>query len=209
MRVDLSNPLRTIAPTVEADVLAVLAKAHRPLSGRRVHVLAERSYSQVHAVLGRLVAHGLVQVEHQGAVGLYELNRTHVLAGPILDILNMADTVKMVIGDVAGGFEEPPNAVIVFGSLARGQGDEHSDIDLLLIRRDATDPESPAWRDDVDRLAAAVESHSGNPCQVLQLDEAGLTDADRRGDPLVDSLKRDGEVVFGVWPPLLVSTSNI
>ena len=57
---DWENPLRSIAATVDADVLKVLAGAHEPVTGNQLARLAGRSYAQVYAVVGRMVDEGLV-----------------------------------------------------------------------------------------------------------------------------------------------------
>ncbi|GAB3603573.1 hypothetical protein GCM10027586_06670 [Kineococcus gypseus] len=67
---DPSNPLRTIAPTVDADVLQVLARTHRPLSGATVANLGGRSYARTRACLHRLVEHGLVTAQDVGSAVL-------------------------------------------------------------------------------------------------------------------------------------------
>ena len=72
---DWQNPLRSIAPTVDADVLQVLARTHEPVTGNKLAQLAGRSYAQVHAVVGRLVDHGIVDVRQVGRTYAYNLNR--------------------------------------------------------------------------------------------------------------------------------------
>jgi hypothetical protein len=82
---DLSLPLATVAPSLDAEVLTVLARTTAPLSGRRVGALARRgSHQGVQRVLNRLVEHGLVLAEPASPAILYRLNRDHVLAEPLL-----------------------------------------------------------------------------------------------------------------------------
>ena len=82
---DVSHPIRSIIPTLDAPVLEVLARTRRRLSGREVHRLAGTgSVRGVQLVLARLVAQGLGDAEeHAGAI-LYAANRAH-LAWPAIE----------------------------------------------------------------------------------------------------------------------------
>lgn len=77
--VDVSNPLRAVAPGVESDVLAVLLRSHVPMTGARVAAMAARSETQVRVVLRRLEQDGLVEAERHGQSYSYVLNRQHIL----------------------------------------------------------------------------------------------------------------------------------
>ena len=62
---DLSNPIHSVIPSVQGDVLVTLARSGRPLSGRGVaELVSDRaSPSGVKAALRSLVASGLVTAE--------------------------------------------------------------------------------------------------------------------------------------------------
>lgn len=77
---DVGNPLRTMIPSVDGDLLAVLDRTSAPLSGLRVAALAQRGETRVRAVLNRLEEHGLVIAERHGNTVSYVLNRDHLLA---------------------------------------------------------------------------------------------------------------------------------
>ncbi len=47
------------------------------------------------------------------------------------------DTLEIMTGRIVSGFQ--PERIILFGSYARGEANEQSDIDLLVVMPDGTD----------------------------------------------------------------------
>src|SRR4051812_1306892 len=90
---DVARPYAAVAPSLDGDVLVVLAGVTGPLTGRQVAELARRgSQSAVSAVLDRLVEHGLVLRQKAGRAHLHTLNREHV-AAPAVEALARARSV--------------------------------------------------------------------------------------------------------------------
>jgi predicted nucleotidyltransferase len=194
---DLSNPLRAVAPGVEGDVLAVLLRSHLPLTGARVAALGERGETQVRQVLRRLEQHGLVDVERHGQSYTYLLNREHTLV-PGLEALQQAmTTVENGVRALVEDWATPPASLVVFGSAARRDGDAESDVDLLLLRPDDIDADDEVWVTQRHELARSVERWTGNRVQVVELSTSELAGAVRREEPLVGELRADGIVLAG------------
>ncbi|WP_432509453.1 nucleotidyltransferase domain-containing protein [Kineococcus auxinigenes] len=196
---DPSNPLRTLAPTVDADVLQVLARTQRPLSGVTVANLSGRSYARTRACLHRLVEHGLVTAQDAGSAVLYALNRQHVLADPVLAAVGSTASVEALLVERLAGWDPPARAVVLFGSWARGEAGPDSDLDLLLVRHDAVDADG-AWGEQVHATGQALEVLTGNAVQFVQITGSQLATAVREGQPLIIGLRQDGRVLAG--PPL-------
>lgn len=194
---DASNPLRTIAPTVDADVLRALALTHRPLSGAVVARVAGRSYARTRSCLHRLVEHGLVSAEDAGSAVHYRLNRAHVLAGPVLAALNAPGAVEEWLVEQVRRWSPPPAAVVLFGSWARGEAGPASDLDLLILREDTVDADDGPWGEQAHHLGEGLEALTGNPVQFLQVSRAELAEAVGEGQPLIASLRTDGRVLLG------------
>jgi predicted nucleotidyltransferase len=207
--VDVSNPLRSVAPTVDGDVLAVLARSHLALTGARVQQMAGRSYAQVREVLQRLVAHGIVDVERHGNAYSYMLNREHVLAAPIQAMIAADDDVETRMRATLELWELPPAAVAVFGSFARRDGDSESDIDLLLVRPDDVDESNETWATQRYELVRRIERVSGNVVQLVELSHAELHDAVMRGDQLIAALRDDGREIVGPKLRTLLSDEEV
>lgn len=194
---DLGLPLRSVSPGVDADVLAVLLRTHAPLTGKKVSELAGRSYAQVHHVLQRLVADGLVNGTRHGNAVSFEFNRDHVAAEPLGLLIRLHDAVELRIAEAVEQWQQPARSVAVYGSFARQDGTADSDVDVLLVRPGETDFDDENWASQRHELAAAIERWTGNPAQVVDLSASELRDAAARQEPLAQSLRRDARVVAG------------
>ena len=119
---DWENPLRSIAATVDADVLKALAGAQEPVTGNQLAHLAGRSYAQVYAVVGRLVDDGMVRCVRYGRTKTYRLNQDHVLS-PVIDRMLAAPArIESEIRQAALAWQ-PAAATIAFaGPAARQAG---------------------------------------------------------------------------------------
>jgi predicted nucleotidyltransferase len=96
-------------------------------------------------------------------------------------------TVREIAGDHV-------NAVILFGSLARGQAYPESDIDLAVI--------APAGWDGRIDLEDAVRTRLGNDCDVLVFTRSELTELARTAEPVVTQILTEGIPLIGSMPPL-------
>jgi predicted nucleotidyltransferase len=85
----------------------------------------------------------------------------------------------------------------LFGSAARGDGDERSDIDLLLVRPADTDADESRWRHQLDTLAELVRKWSGNHCALIELGERELPRLRRDRPPVVDEVMADAVDLAG------------
>ncbi len=194
---DLQNPLRTVAPTVESDVLAVLVRTQGPLTGAAIERLAGRSHAQVLDVLRRLAKNGLVDADRVGNAVQYRMNRDHVLAPGVEEMLSGAQAVEDRLQAFAASCSPVPEVVILFGSFARRDGDSDSDIDVLVIRPDTIHTDDSQWAEVRLGIAKRLERWTGNRCQVVELSVSELRKAALRQEPLVESLRQEGREIFG------------
>lgn len=197
---DVSNPIRSLAPSVDADLQLVLIRTHAWLTGARLAKLAGRSYAQVRVVLQRLVEDGLVEVEQHGNAYSYRWNRDHVVTEAMEKLAGAADIAEQRLASAVKGWDPAPHALVVFGSFARRDGRSGSDIDLLLVRPDAVDEQEGRWHRQRYELARQAERWAGNRTQIVELSVTELTRAVDLGEALVASLRADGRVLAG--PPL-------
>ena len=157
---NLGHPLSTLIPTLAGSVLEVLAHTTQPLSGREVMRLLLRQASQqgVQNVLDELTAHGLVTQMAAGNSVLNSLNREHILAPFIIRIANLRSELLAGLATIVSEEASGASKAILFGSFARGDADEESDIDLMLV-----------WDDEVpaEDVASRVYRLTGNPCRLL------------------------------------------
>jgi len=193
---DLTDPTRSVTPTLDGPVLAVLARSGRPLTvGEVAAETARGSEIGVRRCLARLIDQGLVVAMEMGRNRVHQLNGEHV-AAPIARLL--ADLRIELWGrmrEELNGWRPRALYAFVFGSAARGDGSVDSDIDLLLVhppfpgdpkppRRSslvesvaaavsapvpASRGEAVRWPEQVDQLRAHVRAWTGNSLQVVDL----------------------------------------
>jgi len=132
---NLSKPLNSLIPTLEADVLTVLAGAAGSFTGRQVHALATgSSESGVRNALKRLNAQGIVTRTPVGAADHYSLNHQHLMAKYIKSMVNVRSEFLRVIEEEVSKWDITPVCAAVFGSSARADMQPESDIDIFIVR---------------------------------------------------------------------------
>lgn len=219
---DLSDPTRAVSPTLDGAILAVLAVAGRPLTvGQVAEQAARGSEIGVRRSLARLVGQGIVRATLMGRNQVHELNRDHVAAG-VADILaGLRTELWKRFREELTEWRPRPLFAAVFGSAARADGDELSDIDLLLVhppfpgepkpprmspslRADLADAlgqimlveektdAAILWEGQVDRLRDHVEAWTGNALQVVDMSFHEWRRASSEHRLLLSEVERDG-----------------
>jgi hypothetical protein len=189
---NLSQPVLSLIPVLAGPVLTVLAGTTRPLTGREVQRLLPMSASQpgVQAALSELAAHGLVLQTPSGNAILHELNRDHLLAPLIGQLPSLRAAVFTAVADVIRSQAPGASRAVLFGSVARGDADHTSDLDLALV-----------WPDDADEdtretaaadIGRAIRRLTGNACTPLQFTESEFADLPERAPQLHAELRSDG-----------------
>lgn len=131
---DLADPTRCVAPSLDTAILAVLATAGRPLTVGEVAEQATRgSEIGIRRSMARLVEQGIVKATLMGRNRVHELNAEHVGA-PIAKLLAdlWLELLQRMRKELSGWNPRPAYAC-VFGSAARRDGGPLSDIDVLLV----------------------------------------------------------------------------
>jgi predicted nucleotidyltransferase len=145
----------------------------------------------------QLVELGLVERSEIPPASQFVLVRENIAARFVLRLAGAREAALEEIGDAAGAIEPSPVSVIVFGSVARGEADEQSDVDVVVIRPDDVSEDDERWSDSVDDWRRRAASITGNKVEIL---EAAASEAGRklRGrSELWQGIKRDGIAVHG------------
>jgi len=186
-----------VTPTVDADVLAVLAGAAASFTGRQVHQIAGRhSEKGVRNALHRLVTQGIVTSQPAGGAHLYQLNRDHLAAPHIVAIAGLRTQLLALIKIEVAGWKIPPVFAALFGSAARGDMCPDSDIDLLVVRPRSEDVEDSCWRGELGQLSAHVAAWTGNDTRVLELGEDEAHRGFESGERVLVDVLTEGVVLF-------------
>lgn len=191
---DFNHPLRVVSPTLDGDVLAVLAGADDEFSGRRIHrLLGHGSEPGVRKAVERLVDQGVVLRRQAGRAKLYRLNRQHLAAASIEDLATARMRLVAGLREAIAGWKQSPSCAVLFGSVARGDAGPASDLDLLVVRDVVVDEELPEWRAQLASLEGEVTGWTGNDTRVVELGEDELAEA----GPLLEQALADGIELFG------------
>ena len=195
---DVARPYAAVSPSLDGEVLNVLAGTSRGLTGREIALLTGRSsHSGVLAVLNRLTDHGLVQRVELNRASLFTLNRDHLAAPAVEELAGLRTTLFDKIREAIDKWAVTPVHVSLFGSAARGDGDEQSDIDLLIVRLTAIADDDPGWREQVDGLVSRIERWTGNRAAIHEVSEAELPRLGVDEPPILAQLRDDAIVLRG------------
>ncbi|NCD17593.1 MAG: nucleotidyltransferase domain-containing protein [Actinobacteria bacterium] len=181
-----------LIPGARGEVLAVLLRTGVPLTGRQVHALLSDQFSlwSVQQALAALVGLGVVESQTVGRAMIHSINEDHYAIGPLRVLLDpyaaLRDTVRGAVGSSA-------SAVVLFGSVARGEAMADSDIDLVVLA-------PPDW-DGRSELQDVVRARIGNDCDVLVFTPEEFARLAASGDePVVSDILADGVVLLGSLP---------
>jgi hypothetical protein len=188
-----------VAPTLDGDVLTALARSDRALTGRAIERETGASHGGIVRALEHLVGEGIVLREPAGRAYLYRLNRDHLASPWIEGLANLRLQLIDRLRQTLAGWAIPPAASVLFGSAARGDADSASDIDLLVVRPAAVEPDDAHWQRQLMALEASVTGWTGNDARVLEYGEHELG----RSDPVVVAAAAEGVELHGSLRRLL------
>ncbi|WP_353951721.1 nucleotidyltransferase domain-containing protein [Knoellia sp. S7-12] len=190
---DLSHPLSSIAPSLEAEALTVLARTATPLTGRRVAELARRgSHVRLSNALDRLAQQGLVEVEPAGRAKLYRLNREHLLVPAITAALDATIELRARLGEHISGWRVQAVHASLYGSMARGEAGPESDIDVLVVRSSRLSlKDAETWSGQLTHLESDVWRWSGNTLSWFETTIADLKRSAAANEPIFASWRED------------------
>ena len=170
---DLSNSISVAIPSAHGPVLQELVLLDRPTSSS---VLAQRlkslvGRSRVYEVVRELEESGLVIPEFVGGSRFISINREH-LAYPGVEALT--GLRGKFIEKLRREFEiwnPKPSAAYLFGSVAKSSSDQHSDVDLLVIRPNLVEANNADWARQLEDLEVNIPKWTGNQAQIVEHSE--------------------------------------
>ena len=190
---NLGTPLLDVAPAVRGALLQVLARLEQPVTRRQLAAAAGVSPGNASAVIEDLIRAGLVNGTVAGRSSMVVLNRNHLAAGPLLALAGLRGELIRRLRQRLSQWPGLEGAWI-FGSVARGDADGESDIDLLIVAHDLQAPDLHA---NLAQLQADVRSWTGNDLQLVEHTPESWRELVHSKNPLVEQLRLDGIALAG------------
>lgn len=185
------KPFGGVIPGARGAVLSVLLRTGEPLTGRQIHGIVGDDHSlwSVQEALKALAHLGLVETRTVGRAGVHIINEGHVSTAPLRALV---DPIAALTSTIAEVLDPQVEAVLLFGSIARGEATADSDIDLAVIA-------APGW-DGRTELEDAIHARLGNDCDVLVFTAVEFAQLAATSEPVVSDILRDGVALIGTKP---------
>ena len=196
---NLGAPVLDVAPGVRGALLQVLARLEQPVTRRQLAAAASVAAGNASAVIEDLIRAGLVNETVAGRSSMVALNRNHLAAGPLVELAGLRGELIRRLRERLSQWPDLKGAWL-FGSVARGDADSQSDIDLLIV---AHDLEAPDLHSLVVQLQADVRSWTGNDVQLVEHTPESWRKLVRSKNPLVEQMRSDGVSLTGDTAALL------
>jgi predicted nucleotidyltransferase len=193
--VDLSAPIADVVAPQRAAVLAALLRLREPVTGRELAAQAAVPPATTARLLDDLADAGLVDRRPAGRAVVVALNRRHLAIPALEQLVTMRARLVELVRSTIAQWEAVAVAGWMFGSAARGDGDRHSDIDILVVARGQP---ASAWEEQIAELAELTSVSTGNNTHVLDYSQNDFLRLIAADNPLVRSLRSEGiELVDG------------
>jgi predicted nucleotidyltransferase/biotin operon repressor len=200
-----THPLEHILGSkTKIAILRYLSLTGLELSGRQIARAIDISPPTVNRALAELVREGVLIQRNVGHTYLYRLSGDNQLVAELIlpFFQKERDLLKCALSEVLEGVPSILSAVL-YGSLARGEEEPFSDVDLLIVVDDGV-----RARDVLEERAINFLERYGNVLSlyILGLDE--FRSLYQQRDELLREILAEGRVVVGQQPLELVHGST-
>ena len=170
---------------------------------------SEVSVGTVSSEFSRLVKEGLVQQKTEGQEKYYKLNLANPRTRKLCELFETDKKEKLfkenrrlawILEDFAkrvSDFAPEVQSIILFGSAARGQATQRSDVDILVVVPNSEEEQFKKLMDSIDKLADEVSGrHPAKLAPIVMMTkdfEESIKDKKRFAADVLE----DGVVLFG------------
>ncbi|MBU0505798.1 MAG: nucleotidyltransferase domain-containing protein [bacterium] len=178
-------------------VVSLLLKHEDGMSGRSLAQLAGVSTFKMHQVLKLLTTQGILRQTAMGKAYIYRVNREHTLVNDLLSpIIDYQRNLYENLGnEVAACLDFKPLSIILYGSVARGDEEADSDLDLFLVYKNEDKPE-PISQEAL--LFDTITRRYGNQVTMSRSYLCDFLKRYKERDPLVSNIIKEGKVIHGM-----------
>jgi predicted nucleotidyltransferase len=138
-----------------------------------------------------------VVVEQAPPALVYRANAEHLAMPALQALLRMEEQLRARLVENVAGWRLRPESVVVYGSVARGQATAASDVDVLVVRPDAIEPDEATWQRQVADLSDRVRRWTGRRASVVEMSPREVRDGLASREPFLVEADRDGWLIAG------------
>ncbi len=201
----LTTPLdQALSSRSKIRLLRVLIQQDRTVSARELTRLTSMSGPAILAALRDLAGLGLITRELSGRQFLCRANRAHMLVSSVLQPLFAAEAAwpAMLLASIRDLVTlksgQPVIAAWIFGSVATGQDEPGSDLDLFVLTR--SEAERTAVADHIAEAGAAWTRQFGPEVRSVVMTVESARAQLAAGSPFIQEAVRQARLVIGEIP---------
>jgi predicted nucleotidyltransferase len=150
-RMSSSTDIETVIPGAQGRILGALVRLDAPRTISEIARLAGVSRDRATSIVAELERLGLVERRIAGRSHLVSLVDEHPVTQSIRDIDRTRERSIELLREAASELRPAPRYMALYGSWARGEATDESDLDVAVIGGDETD---------ADAFLAALEEWS-------------------------------------------------
>jgi len=154
------------------------------------------SCGTIYPSLNELLETRLIVQRKAGRSILYKINKNHTLFNKIKELIEMEkksliNITKEFISDLT---KDNISAIILFGSVARGEFTEKSDVDILVVYKG--EKTKKQVRDLADKILDTYDTH----IVPIFLTQKEIQDRIKRFDNFIITVVNEGRLLYGEAP---------
>jgi predicted nucleotidyltransferase len=105
----------------------------------------------------------------------------------------LRDRLRQVIAE----WSVVPESVVLYGSVARGEPAQRSDVDVLAVRPNDLEPDQATWQRQLAELGELVRRWTGRRASVVDMSGTEAAHGLAAGEPFLTDADRDGWLLGG------------
>lgn len=179
----------------KARVLSVLLKFQgKQWTGRQLALQAKVSQPQSTIALGDLKQEGLAQAVNAGKATLWSLNQSHFLVKNLEPLAKTRECLSRLLLEKLGEKLDlnKVERITLFGSVARGEERQESDIDVLIVVK--TDYKKTAREKTLDAANELTTALGGNT--VIPVIYSASEFKRKKNSPLMKNVSKEGITIY-------------
>ena len=194
---DFARPVEAVVPDAQGRILAVLCRTSAELNLRTLADLSGVSLAHAARVVPRLVELGMVERREVPPSVLVRIVPEHLAVRPLLALAQLRESLLEELRGSAKRIRPAPANITLFGSVARGDGDAASDLDLVIVRAAGVEEDDAVWERTVATYLERIARVSGNPVNRIDVSVDEVPGLVRSRAELWRAVRREGIAIAG------------